>query len=87
MFKFTFTNRAQYLQQKKEWISAYEDAVKAIRHAKERIKVENRNNSLEIYSAYSVKSKANKHLDELIEVRRLSREEANRQWLASRNQS
>lgn len=87
MFNFTFTNRNEYMQQKQEWIQAYKEAVLDIRKAKLAIRHANRDNSSNIYSFYAAKNKANKHLDELLTARSLSREEANRQWLASKQRS
>lgn len=87
MFNFTFTNRNEYMQQKQEWIQAYKEAVLDIRKAKLAIRHANRDNHYDIYSFYAAKSKANKHLDELLTARSLSREEANRQWLASKQRS
>lgn len=82
MFNFTFTNRTQYLLQKREWFVHYQAAVKALQKAKDGIKEANRSNRLTIH-AYVVKDNAGKDVQQLLEARWESRREANRQRQAT----
>ena len=82
-FKFTFTNREEYLAQSKEWSAAYKQAILAVRAAKIGIKEANRNNT-DIYAAYRVKREADKAIEALQSARYESRREAHRQYTAQK---
>lgn len=82
-FKFTFTNREEYLAQAKEWGKAYMSAILVVRQAKEGIKAANRDNT-DIYKAYRVKREADEAIAALQSARYESRREAHCQYIANK---
>lgn len=86
MFKFTFTNRNEYFQQKAEWFVHYQAAVKELQVAKNNIKEANRSGGW-TFTAHINKNKAAERVLELLQARWDSKKEANRQWLANINEA
>lgn len=86
MFKFNFTNRNEYFQQKAEWLVHYQEAIKNLHKAKLAIKNADRSGGI-TFPAYVDKKNAAKEILRLLEERWESRKEANRQWTESRKET
>lgn len=81
MYKFNFTSKAQYLQQKKEWHDAFIFQIRKIRALKNDIKVAQRQHE-SVYPAMRAVSEAHEELRALLDERSNSRAMAYKQMMA-----